>query len=166
MNMSTNKESFLEVLKAHQGIIFKICHSYCKDPEDQKDLVQEVIIQLWNNFHKYDPQFKYSTWIYRIALNVAISFYRKTSNRLRHEQGFADHFLEINEADVQEDQKRFQLLHQFIDRLDEMNKALMILYLDGNTHEEIAEVLGISVSNVGTRISRVKQKMKKSFQKY
>ena len=161
--MDNKKESFLKILEDHKGIIFKISNTYSRNAEDQKDLVQEVIIQLWNSFDKYDSQYKASTWIYRIALNVAISFYRKLTTRERHQQHLASHFLEIAN-DSADDGEEVQWLYTFINALDEMSRALMILYLDGNSHQEIAQVLNISVSNVGTKINRIKRKLKVAFE--
>lgn len=163
--MKKNKEEFLRILEANKLIIFKVCNSYCRDPEDQKDLVQDVIIQLWNSFESYNDQYKLTTWIYRIALNVAISFYRKQSTRSKHISNFDVSFLQIVQEDHVESQENINLLNQFIDQLDELNKALMILYLDGNSHEEIAEILNISKSNVGTKINRTKEKLKEQFKK-
>ena len=162
--MDTKKESFLKILEDHKGIIFKVSHTYSQDAEDQKDLVQEVIIQLWNSFDKYDPRYKASTWIYRIALNVAISFYRKLSTRRKHEKDLAQHFLEIAHHQPVDEREEVQWLYSFINGLDEMNRALMILYLDGNSHEEIAQVLNISTTNVGTKINRIKGKIKEAFE--
>ena len=81
MNPRQNTSLFLSVIENNKGIIYKVANSYCKDDEDRKDLVQEIIFQLWQSFGKYDDQYKLSTWMYRIALNVAISFYRKGSRR-------------------------------------------------------------------------------------
>lgn len=163
--MPDKKDAFLETLSQHQKIIFKIGHMYFDDPEDQKDLAQEIIIQLWKSFEKYDPQFNVTTWMYRIALNVAISFRRKHTTRKKYESDYAAYFVTIDQSPIEEDTENIRLLRKFIVRLDEMNKALIILYLDGNSHQEIAEVLDISASNVGTRIGRIKKKLLKEFQK-
>ena len=162
--MKKNKEEFLEVLEANRGIIFKVCNMYCKDTEDQKDLVQDVIIQLWNSFDRYNEEYKISTWIYRIALNVAISTLRKSTSRKKVQAPFEHDFVEIAADQDENKDENLKLLRHFIDQLDEMNKALMILYLDGNSHEEIANILNISTSNVGTKINRIKQKLKIQFQ--
>jgi len=158
--MKRDRQAFIDLLDAHQKLIFKVCSMYCRDPEDQKDLVQDVIIQLWNSFDKYDPQYKVSTWLYRIALNTAISYYRKASTRNKHLTVLNDSFLQIAHDDATDSSEKLQLLQQLIGELSELNKALMLLYLDGNSHEEIADILNISVSNVGTKLNRIKQKLK------
>lgn len=159
-----NKEVFLQLLESNKGIIFKVCNMYCSDPEDQKDLVQEVIIQLWNSHEKFDGRSKLSTWIYRVALNVAISSYRKTKTKSKHIAAFEVDFLEIAEETPQENDEDLKLLKHFIDQLDELNKALIILYLDENNYEEIAAILNISPSNVGTKINRIKKRLKEQFE--
>ncbi|WKN31309.1 RNA polymerase sigma factor [Porifericola rhodea] len=161
--MKTNKENFLQVLEHHQRIIFKVCNSYCADHEDRKDLVQEVIVQLWKSFPKYDDRFKLSTWIYRIALNVAISHYRKEHVRQSKRTQWQEDFFSIADEDAHEMGEDIHLLRQFINKLDSMNRALMLLYLDDHSYDEIAGILDISVSNVGTKLNRLKQKLKQYF---
>lgn len=162
--MGDNKD-FLKLIEQHKGIIRKVCSSYCSDQESRKDLTQEIVIQLWKSFGKYDAQFKVTTWMYRIALNVAISFYRREKKHLS-----ASSITESN-LDVADDrtashdiESNIAQLHHFINQLDELHKALMILYLDNNSYKDIGEVLGITETNVATKISRIKQKLKQQFE--
>ncbi|MEP2771528.1 MAG: sigma-70 family RNA polymerase sigma factor [Fulvivirga sp.] len=157
------QSAFLKVLEEHKGIIFKVCNMYCSDHEEQKDLVQEVIIQLWKSFDKYDSSYKLSTWIYRIALNVAISNYRKLNTRSKYILPMQASFLDVSDEAEDNVPDDIALLRQFIKGFDEFNKALMILYLDGNSHEEISKILNISTSNVSTKINRLKKKLKEQF---
>jgi len=165
MSQHPQNEAFLQLLAQYKKIIFKICNAYCKEVESRKDLAQEIVIQLWKSFSKYDPQFKMSTWVYRISLNVAISFYRRERKNANTssipDEGFdiADDKESKSETDT-----NIALLHQFINQLDELHKALMILYLDDNSYKDIAEVLGITETNVATKISRIKQKLKQQFE--
>jgi RNA polymerase sigma-70 factor (ECF subfamily) len=153
------QERFQARMEEHKRILYKICNSYCKDRDARDDLAQEIIIQLWQSFGKYDERRRFSTWMYRIALNVAISFYRRESTRTRHVISDEEHLLEAaNETESQSEDIR--VLYQFIEGLDPLNKALVLLYLDGNNYQEIAEVVGISETNVATKISRLKSKMK------
>jgi RNA polymerase sigma factor (sigma-70 family) len=153
------QERFQARLEEHKKILYKICNSYCRDRDARDDLAQEIIIQLWQSFGKYDESRRFSTWMYRIALNVAISFYRRERTRTRHVISDEEHVLEAaNETESQSEEMR--VLYQFIERLDPLNKALVLLYLDGNNYQEIAEVVGISETNVATKISRLKSKMK------
>lgn len=161
--MRKTKEDFLEMLEQYKLIIFKVCNGYCSDPEEQKDLVQEVILQLWRSFDKYNAQYKLSTWVYRIALNVAISHFRKVSTRQKHTTSFDGAVLNIAEADDDNKNDDLRLLQVFLNQLQKLDKALMMLYLDGHSHEEIAQILDISKSNVGTKINRIKEKIRQQF---
>lgn len=152
-------------MESHKRIIFKVCNTYCRDSEDQKDLAQDIIVQLWKSFDQYDPQYKFTTWMYRIALNVAISSYRKTLTQKKHFDRVDFDFIQIAEEKDEAMDDNVRQLHTFIDGLDEMNKALMVLYLEGYNHQEIGEMLDISTSNVGTKISRIKGKIKSHFAK-
>ena len=156
------QERFQTVVDQHKKILYKVCNSYCRNRDDRDDLAQEIIIQLWRSFGKFDERCRFSTWMYRIALNVAISFYRRENRRTRYVISDEEHLLEaIDETKDQPEDIR--LLYEFIEGLDPLNKALVLLYLDGNNYQEIAEVLGISETNVATKISRLKSKMKLEF---
>ncbi len=164
----TKKERFIKTIDEHKKIIYKIVNSYCPNKEDRKDLEQEIIIQLWGAFDKYNEQYKYSTWMYRIALNVAISYYRKekkwsVKNDFYNETSVIS-ISDENEEDETELDFHIMLLQKFINNLNELNKALMLLYLEEKSYEEIAEILGITKTNVSTKISRIKLKLKKEFQ--
>ncbi len=165
MNSIQNDSQFLALIQTNKKLIYKVCNSYCNNAEDKKDLAQEIIIQLWQSYRKYDDQYKLSTWMYRIALNVAISFYRKEHKRNKAPSGGSESLLHIidNNEESEQLESNIQLLHQFIDQLDELNKALIITYLDGKSYQEIAEILGITETNVATKISRIKQKLKQQF---
>jgi len=155
-------ELFLSVIDSNKGIIYKVANSYCKNSENRSDLVQEIIIHLWKSFGNYNEQYEHSTWMYRIALNVAISFYRKAKKELA--TPLTDNIIALVKDDEPgELEENVSLLYQFINELDELNKALMLLYLDNKTHKEMAEVLGISETNVATKIGRIKEKLKKKF---
>ncbi len=165
---STKKEIFIKTIDEHKRIIYKIVNSYCPNRDDRKDLEQEIIIQLWNSFDKYDDTYKYSTWMYRIALNVAISFYRKerkwsAKNHFYNEESIFRIEEEENEDPTELDY-HLKLLQEFIHSLNELNKALMLLYLEEKSYEEIAEILGITKTNVATKISRIKVKLKNKFE--
>jgi RNA polymerase sigma-70 factor (ECF subfamily) len=163
--MSRKKEQqfFQEIIEQHKGILFKVARTYCTDEEDQKDLIQEMMIQIWQSIHKYNDQYKISTWLYRISLNVAISFYRKSSTRTKKYTVLNEQMVGIPIEDKSESERQLNLLEQFISELKEINKALMILYLEDKSHTEIAEILGMSVSNVGTKVGRIKEKLKTRF---
>jgi RNA polymerase sigma-70 factor (ECF subfamily) len=153
---------FLHLLEEHKKILYKVASSYCSNPADRQDLVQEMVVQLWRSFDRYDDRLRFSTWMYRIALNVAISFVRSETRRARHMVPAEDSILEIaaDGPEPAEPDEKLQLLQGFLERLDELDRALLLLYLDGNRHDAIAEILGISESNVGTKIHRLKQRLR------
>lgn len=157
----TNLE-FIKVIEAHKRIIFKICNAYCKAPADREDLAQEIIYQLFRSWEKYDPAFKHSTWVYRVALNVAISLFR-TNTRSGHTVLLGDTFIEIADNNNDELEENLRTLRILIQELKELDRALMILYLDDKSYKEIAAILGISESNVGTKVSRIKETLKQKF---
>lgn len=164
MNKSETKKTFLSLLEQNKGIIYKIAYSYCRDEENRKDLIQEIIIQLWKSFSKYDDERKWSTWMYRISFNVAISFYRKDTRRKNHESSLTDNFLEfVDENKEKETENNITLLYDYINQLNPMDRSLMILYLDDISYKEIADILGITETNVATKINRIKTKLKKQF---
>lgn len=153
---------FQALLEEHKRILYKVCRSYCRNRDDREDLAQEIVVQLWVSFGRFDERYRFSTWMYRIALNVAISFFRRESARARHVISDSEQVLvAVDETKTQPDDLR--LLYRFIDQLDALNKALMLLYLDGNSYEEIAGVLGITETNVATKINRLKNSMKQQF---
>ena len=158
------KDKFISVIKDNQNLIFKICYSYCSDSENRKDLQQEILIQLWNAFTKFDGRVKISTWIYRIALNTAISFYRKDCKHKDKKVTIDASIISLSNFEpVTEQDENIVMLYQFIERLNHMDKALILLYLDDNKHKEIADILGISETNVATKISRIKKSLKEQF---
>lgn len=158
-----NSKLFEEVIGQHQGILSKIVNIYCQNKEDKKDLTQEIMIQLWRSFDKYDPNYKHSTWIYRIALNVAISFYRKNSAKKNRTVALETEEIPVSLTEHSETESRLLLLEKFIGELKELDKALILLYLEEKSHREIAEILGVSVSNVSTKINRIKENLKRRF---
>lgn len=160
--MQQDETAFLEAVDAHRGIIRKVANSYCRDVSEREDLIQEITIQLWRSWNKYDPKFKLTTWIYRVALNVAISFYR-SSNRHRaiNNSPARAELVPIRVDEGLNDNIR--QLYEFIGELDELNRAVILLYLERFSHDEIAQTLGISKTNVATKISRIRQRLKRKF---
>lgn len=164
MNANNKQEDFLAMVQAHKGIVYKIANAYCADAEERKDLVQEIIIQLWKSFDNYNKQYKYSTWVYRIALNTAISLYRKESRRKKASTPLSDDILQlVDNTTIDETAVQMGLLQKFIAQLKELDKALLLLYLEEKSHREIAEILGISVSNVATKMGRIKETLQQKF---
>jgi RNA polymerase sigma-70 factor (ECF subfamily) len=161
MSKPAVEDRFVTLLEEHKRILYKVATSYCRNPADRQDLVQEMAVALWKSFGRYDDRYRFSTWMYRIALNVAISFYRSEVRRTRHTVPAGNSVLEIATApESAAPDDEFRLLQNLMQQLDELDRALLILYLDGNPHDTIAGILGISETNVGTKISRIKQKLR------
>lgn len=159
-----HEEKFLSVLENHKGILYKVSNSYSRNAEDRKDLVQEMVYQLWKSMDRYQEQYKYSTWIYRVAINVAISFYRKESNRKAVSVPISKSLLNFSETpSFEEEIPGLKSLQQFISQLKELDKALMLLYLDEKSYREMAEIMGLTETNVATKISRIKSSLKQKF---
>ena len=156
--------NFLDIVESNKGILFKVANSYCRNVEDRKDLVQEIILQLWKSFDNYNEIFKLSTWIYRISLNVAISFYRKEKSRKRISNPLTTDIFAFTDTEISEDKEtNLGILNQLILKLNDLDKALMLLYLEEKSYKEISEIIGITETNVATKIGRIKSKLKKEF---
>lgn len=166
MSGVANSAAFQELIEQHRGILYKVAKAYCPLGEEREDLIQEMMIQIWQALPRYNAHYKSSTWIYRIALNVAISYYRKKTTQQRRQQVLDAQVLSGTEADSSEKEQQFRLLEQFISELKELDRALMVLYLEDHSHAEIAEILGISPSNVATKIGRIKDKLKQRFSQH
>jgi RNA polymerase sigma factor (sigma-70 family) len=163
MNTSPNKETFIQLIKENKGIVYKVCNAYCRNKNNKDDLAQEILYNLWKSYHSFKPDLKFSTWMYRIALNVAISFYRKEKKLKPHLEIEDDMTLfEEDKKDIHTEDN-LTLLHKFIDELKEIDKSIILLYLDDKSQKEIAEITGITESNVSTRINRIKYKLKSNF---
>lgn len=162
--MTKDKEFFLHQLQQHKGIIIKICNSYCPWKKDRDDLAQEIVFNLWKAFEDYTPDYKFSTWMYRIAINVAISFYRKERRSLQF-SAFTENLIIFDDDDNAAGQLEgnLALLQKFVQELKEIDKSIMLLYLDDKSYKEIAEIIGISESNVATKINRIKANLKLKF---
>ena len=166
--MNRNKtDNFLNVIESNKGILYKVAISYCRNNEDRKDLIQEIILQLWKSYDNYNETSKYSTWMYRISLNVAISFYRKENSRKRISNPLTTDILDFSDIETSEEKEtNFGILNQIISELNDLNKAVMLLYLEEKSYKEISEIIGITETNVATKISRIKSKLKKEFTQF
>lgn len=157
------RDAFSALLQRHAGIVFKVANSYARGSEDRADLAQEIAAQLWHAYPKYDPARSFSTWMYRIALNVAIGHLRHLQLRRRHDAVPLDENLhDVADANAidPESEQRLRLLQGFIARQPPLDRALLLLYLEERPQREIAEILGIGESNVSTKIGRLKQRIR------
>jgi RNA polymerase sigma factor (sigma-70 family) len=161
------EEIFLRLVDQHRGIIRKVAAGYCSTPADRHDLSQEIMLQLWKAYPRYSPDRPFSTWMYRIALNVAISFLRRNTRPIRQTVPLEEidrEFVDENVADPESDE-RLALLQRFIATLDPLNRALLLLYLDDHIYRDIATILGITETNVATKLSRLKERLRQNLTK-
>ena len=155
------KEEFLDIFEQNIGLIIKISRGYTTIAQDREDLINDIALELWKSFKSFNGNSKISTWIYRVALNTSMNYKRKRKNDSLF--FFLDDFKKDDAFPwliEQENSSEIEILYQCINELNEINKAIILLYLDGNSHDEISEITGISKTNVGTRISRIKEQMK------
>jgi RNA polymerase sigma-70 factor (ECF subfamily) len=164
MRVGSEQEQFSTLIERHAGIVRKVATTYCRNAEDRADLAQEIVAQLWTAYPRYDPSRPFTTWMYRVALNVAISHVRSVYRDAAHfvPLGEEHEALAGHSAD-HEAQDDMAAIERVIGALDPLNRALLLLYLDDRSHREIADILGLSESNVGTRIGRLKQHFRKQF---
>ena len=155
------KEEFLDIFEKNIGIIIKISRGFTTIAQDREDLINDIALELWKSFKSFNGNSKVSTWIYRVALNTSMNYKRKKKNDSL--------FLSLNDFKKydtfpwlieQDNSSDIEVLYQCINELNEINKAIILLYLDGNSHDEISEITGVSKTNVGTRISRIKEQIK------
>jgi RNA polymerase sigma factor (sigma-70 family) len=165
--MRTNdaQTAFVDRLNRHRGILIKVAGAYCRDLAGREDLIAEIVAQLWRGYGRFDERAAFSTWMYRIAVNVAISLRRIETRAARHVEPAETAFLETlpSPPEAQGDDA-LALVREFIEKLDELNRALMLLYLDDYAYVEIAAILGISETNVATKISRIKRRLKRDIE--
>jgi RNA polymerase sigma-70 factor (ECF subfamily) len=149
-----------DLVRRHARLIHKIAYAYCRNATDREDVVQEIAVQLWRALPRFDGRSRETTWVYRVALNVAISQHRRERRHRERRLPIEDRAVADAAAPAPEPAGDVQLLMDCIGDLGELDKALVLLYLDGNDHASIAEVLGISVSNVGTKLGRIKDRLR------
>ena len=157
-----NKEKFIQLLQQNKGIIYKVCNTYCSNKDNRDDLAQEIVYQLWRSFHHFNERLKFSTWMYRVALNVAISYYRKENKFKLHDE-LSENLVWFEDNAPDEIEDDLSVLLKFINELKEIDRSIMLLYLDDKSYKEIAEITGVTETNVSTRINRIKEKLRKHF---
>jgi len=157
----TLEQSFVQQLKQNQNIIHKICRLYTSGQDAHNDLFQEVTIQLWKAYPKFRGDSKFSTWAYRVALNTAITLYRKSTrsiSTIEFETG--RHFVPQEEYNYEEEEQ-IKLLYNAVYQLNDIEKALVFMYLEDKDYAEISETLGISEVNARVKMNRIKGKLRK-----
>jgi RNA polymerase sigma-70 factor (ECF subfamily) len=155
------EKNFLNDFEKNQNIVHKICRIYTTNQDQHNDLFQEITIQIWKNYSKFRGESKFSTWMYRVSLNTAITLYRK-SNRSIKTQDFSDVSFKIKAEDYDDTKDRqLKALYDGIRELNDIEKALIFLYLEDKPYKEIAKTLGISEGNARVKMNRSKEKLRK-----
>ena len=154
------EKQFERLINDNQLLLYKVCRVYAFSADDRKDLFQDIVIQLWKSFPKYRAEAKFSTWMYRVAINTSIS-------RIRKEKNFI-HSYQLNELPTQlqdkddavEREEQFATLYAAIDQLNEIEKAIIMLYLEDKTYEEMEEIMGMNQGNLRVKMTRIKEKLR------
>lgn len=155
-------DKFISEIDSHQNIIYKICHLYTNSTIDFKDLYQDIVLQLWKSYPSFKGKSKLSTWIYQVSLNTALYKRRQERSRLRLDTLAQFHYElpEITDSDKKENIERVK---ELLSSLTDIEKALITLHLDEYSYDEISEIMGITQTNVATKINRIKQKLRLMF---
>lgn len=164
MEESRQKEKFLELISEHQDLIRKVAAMYYKNKADQEDAFQEILVNLWKAYPTFRGESKITTWMYRVALNTVISGFRKASNRVhrnRSDVNISDELVKPERENVSNED--IDVLYQSIERLTDIEKAVIMLYMEEKTYDDIAEIMGMTRTNVGVKINRIKKKLQKLY---
>lgn len=154
------EEAFLFMLEQHISIIFKIANVYAHNAQDKKDLMSDIVFELWKSYPKFKGDSKVSTWLYRVSLNTALKTKRK---RDTDKLLFVEELLTFDNSmfiDINKEKSTIHLLYKCIEELNPINKAIILLYLDDKSNEEISTIMGFSRTNVSTRLSRIREQLK------
>ena len=155
------EHQFVEKLEKNQNIVHKVCRIYTSDADSHNDLFQEITIQLWKAYPKFRGDAKFSTWMYRVALNTAITLYRKSKRSIKTSEFDSYEFkIQTEEYDDTEEQQ-LKIMYKAVKQLSDIEKALVFLYLEDKNYKEIAETLGISEGTSKSNLAKAKMKLKK-----
>ncbi|WP_121665761.1 RNA polymerase sigma factor [Mesonia aquimarina] len=154
------ENSFVELLEKHQNIVHKVCRIYTNSQDAHNDLFQEITIQLWKAYPKFRGEAKFSTWMYRVALNTAITLYRKSKRRVKT-QDFDTVLFRIKAEEYDDTtEQQLKVMYAALHELNDIDKALVFLYLEDKNYNEISEMLGVSEVNARVKMNRIKKKLR------
>ena len=154
------EDEFLEVLTRHEKLIYKVIRIYAHDSEERRELFQEIVYQLWKSYGSFREESKVSTWLYRVALNTAITYLRSHKKRPEHTSLQDERVASLRSPESPDKDEQSEQLYRAIKSLNEVDRALMMLYLEDLSYKEIAEVLGLSEDNVGVKLNRIKSRLR------
>ena len=148
---------FIQLIQENQRIIHKVCSMYVQRVEDRDDLFQEITLQAWKSYARFKGDARFSTWLYRVALNTAITHFRKQKrNPLRQSE---ETVIDLQDTPTDPTEEQFQIMYKAIGELSEVDKALVLLYLDDYPYDDIAQMMGITANHVAVKMNRIKTKL-------
>lgn len=156
-------QTFLKQINGHLGIAHKVCRLYCQDAEDRADLLQEMLYQLWKSYPHFGERSSFTTWMYRVCLNTALSWHKKSTRT--NWESLSLHHQQIPEPTAGPEEEQRQALFEAIATLSPLNKAIIFLYLDEVSYDEIASITGLTKSNVSVRLVRIKKELETQLKK-
>ena len=159
MDTKELEKEFLDMIEAQKRTIYKVCYMYANDQDDLNDLFQETVLNLWKGFPSYRGDSKLTTWVYRIAMNTCITFLRHANTRPQTVPMTANVASQM--ANDEDTNARLQELYQLINQLGKLERALILLWLEERSYQEMADILGLSKANVAVKLNRIKEKLKK-----
>lgn len=160
MKQNNLYQTFEKLIKDHERMVYKICRLYGNSEEDRQDLFQEIIIQLWKAYPRFRGDAQFGTWLYRIGLNVAITQYRKQKNKI-YATDIESLNMEFPDASTHpEEEEKFQKMYAAIEKLNDIEKALVMLYLEDKSYEEMEDILGINNGTLRVKMNRIKEKLR------
>lgn len=160
MQKQETEEEFVKLIKAHELLIFKVCQVYAYAEADRQDLFQEIVVQLWKAYPKFKGNSKFSTWLYRVALNTAITGLRKQKDFIR---SYSPEALPVNVGEEnynEAEEEKLQQMYLAIEQLNQIEKAIVMLYMEDKSYEEMEEILGINQGNLRVKMNRIKEKLR------
>lgn len=157
------EDKFIELINQNIGIAHKVCNIYFQDVDDREDVVQEMLYQLWRSYPNFRENAKFSTWMYTVCLNTAVTYFKK--NKKKKEETAPLYYYHLDNERDEDDEENMLLLHQLIQNLSPLNKSIVLLFLEGIKYDEISAITGLSKTNIGVRMVRIKIELKKVKQK-
>jgi RNA polymerase sigma-70 factor (ECF subfamily) len=159
LQQEQKEKTFIELITRHKGIIHKVCNVYAGELHAQQDLYQEIVVQLWKNFEKFEGRSSFSTWMYRVALNTAISNYR-LQKRLLSATTITDQVINLPDRPSEQQEEQLQQLYSAIRQLSDLERAIVLLYLEDHSYKEMEEILGIKEGALRVKMNRLKEKIR------
>ena len=163
--MEKKQQKFLNLIEDHKGILYKVSRMYMDNSEDQNDLIQEIVFQLWKSYERFEGNSQFSTWMYRVSLNTALTYFKKEKKQAER-YTFLENVDKIDEVDSAEKEVQLELFYKAVQELNKVEKALIFLFLEGQSHKEIGQNLGITEGNARVKLNRTKDKLQTIIKNY